>query len=129
MSSPAHEHFGQYKAMVAVVRHHLPELQVLLLDINCQVSKHLQRRMPTQAGDLRFYICGMHAKAGHNLECQLLFNSMFGQDLGRGCFGEGIEQLWVSPWKIWSLPACFHLLQHIWFALEGAAVLALALAL
>lgn len=47
---------------------------------------------------LRFYIGWLHAKAGHNLECQLAFNAMFGVGLGR-LFGEGIEQLWVGGRK------------------------------
>lgn len=44
---------------------------------------------------LRCFIGWLHAKAGHNVDCQLQFNAMFGEQLGRN-FGEGIEQLWVS---------------------------------
>ncbi|KAL4447657.1 hypothetical protein ABPG75_004876 [Micractinium tetrahymenae] len=95
MSSPAHEHFGQYSATVAVALALLPLLAVFVLDINCQFSKHLWRTLPLWAVRLRFYIDWLHAKAGHNLECQLAFNAMFGEGLGR-LFGEGIEQLWAG---------------------------------
>ena len=61
MSSPAHENFSQYKAMVALALHHVPELEVLLLDIGCQFSKHMQRRMPTWASRLRCFIGWLHA--------------------------------------------------------------------
>lgn len=104
LSSPAHEHFGQHAATVAVARYSvLPELEVLLLDINCQFSKYLRRELPEFADGLRCYIGWLHAKAGHNLECQLDFNAMFGNGLGR-LFGEGIEQLWVRGWMfMWLL--------------------------
>ncbi|KAL4424287.1 hypothetical protein ABPG75_001588 [Micractinium tetrahymenae] len=95
MSSPAHEHFWQYRAMLALARQFLPELEAVLLDINCQFSKNVEKRMPSVAAGLRFFIGWLHAKAGHNLECQLRFNAMFGDGLGR-CFGEGIEQLWAE---------------------------------
>lgn len=47
------------------------------------------------AVQLHCFIGWLHAKAGHNVDCQLKFNAMFCELLGR-CFGEGIEQLWVS---------------------------------
>lgn len=96
VSSPAHENFQQYVAMlyVALMVLRLP-LAALLLDINCQFSKHLKRLYPTLAANLGCFIGWLHAKAGHNLDCQLSFNAMFATGLGR-CFGEAIEQLWVS---------------------------------
>lgn len=94
LSSPAHENFAMYKALVSVALIHAPELSVLLLDINCQFSKHLARRLPSAAAQLQCHIGWLHAKAGHNLECQLEFNAMFGKGLGRA-FGEGVEQFWV----------------------------------
>lgn len=110
MTCPANENFTQYVAMLAVARllGVLPEMEQLLLDINCQFSKHLAKRYPHLAHQLGCHIGWLHAKAGHNLECQLEFNAMFAAGLGR-CFGEGIEQLWVGaprqPLLLLGLPA------------------------
>jgi len=94
MTSPAHENFTQYAALLAVAYEHLPELQEMILDINCQFSKHLSKHYPDLAAGLACHIGWLHAKAGHNLDCQLQFNAMFASGLGR-LFGEAIEQLWV----------------------------------
>lgn len=80
-------------------------LQVLLLDINCQFSKHLRRNYPDLADNLRTYIGWLHAKAGHSVECQLQFNAQLAPGLGR-CFGEAIEQLWVGVFVVWHLVCC-----------------------
>lgn len=86
----------QYVALLAVARVALGlALQAFLLDINCQFSKYLKKNAPSLAIGMVFYIGWLHAKAGHNLECQLEFNAQFGTGLGR-CIGEFIEQLWVS---------------------------------
>lgn len=37
---------AQYIAMLKVLDRVLPELRVLLLDINCQFSKHLKKHFP-----------------------------------------------------------------------------------
>lgn len=95
MTSPAHENFTQYVALVAVAREHLPELAELLVDINCQLSKHLEKQYPHLVAGLGCHIGWLHAKAGHNLECQLQFNAMFAAELGR-LFGESIEQCWAG---------------------------------
>jgi hypothetical protein len=95
ISSPANENFMQYVALLAVARVGLGlALQAFLLDINCQFSKHLKKNAPGLAVGVVFYIGWLHARAGHNLECQLEFNAQFGTGLGR-CIGEFIEQLWV----------------------------------
>lgn len=36
----------QYVAMLGVLLQELPEIQVLLLDINCQFSRHLEKHFP-----------------------------------------------------------------------------------
>ncbi|KAL4447653.1 hypothetical protein ABPG75_004872 [Micractinium tetrahymenae] len=96
LTSATNENFAQYDAMMWVaVMEELPELQELLLDINCQYSAHCRAQLPSVAARLGFHIGWLHAKAGHNLECQLRFNAMFAAGLGR-CFGEGIEQLWAA---------------------------------
>lgn len=107
ISSPAHENFAQYVALLGVVQEGLGlTVETFLLDINCQFSKHLRANYPRLAGGMSFYIGWLHAKAGHNLECQLEFNAMFGGGEGR-CIGESIEQLWVSkPCKLCP-PCCF----------------------
>lgn len=105
MSSSEHENFGQYVAMLAVLRSTLlPEMEALLLDINCQFSRHVKNNVEQLADGLRFCIGWLHAKAGHNLDCQLEFNAMFAEGLGR-CFGEGIEQLWVRASKFLAAPS------------------------
>lgn len=97
MSSSANEHFGQYVAILALALlcGVLPEVQAVLLDISCQFSRHVQKHHPEWTGRLGFYIGWLHAKAGHNLECQLGFSAMLVAGLGR-CIGEWIEQLWVG---------------------------------
>lgn len=99
MTSTANENFLEYVTMLRVARELaeqgiLPPLEALLLDINCQFSKHLEKHFPSLAENLRCYIGWLHAKAGHNLECQLEFSAVFADGLGR-CIGEFIEQLWV----------------------------------
>lgn len=100
-----------------------PWLQVLLLDINCQFSKHLSRNYPALASNLHFYIGWLHAKAGHNLECQMQFNALLAPGLGR-CFGEAIEQCWVGRicWHVgcefWLL--CCMLVENVGWALAAA---------
>lgn len=99
VSSQHPENFVLYVAMLAVALYPsvLPELAAgfLLLDINCQFSKYLHRNFPDLAPAMRCCIGWLHAKAGHNLDCQLQYNAMFEGRLGR-CYGEMIEQLWVS---------------------------------
>lgn len=89
-------------------------VDAFFLDINCQFSKHVAANCGHLAAGIRFYIGWLHAKAGHNLECQLEFNGLFADGLGR-CIGEYIEQLWVRRCsrvgKGWSLQG-----QACWYA-------------
>lgn len=100
LTSDAHENFSHYAAMLGVARQMaadgatLPRLEAFLLDINCQFSKHLRNNYPDLADGLRCFVGWLHAKAGHNLECQLEYSAVFAEGLGR-CIGEYIEQLWV----------------------------------
>jgi hypothetical protein len=102
-SSSAYENFSLYAAMVGTARvleqtGRLPPLETLLLDINCQFARHLKRHYGTlysHPNPLRCFIGWLHAKAGHNLECQLEFSAAFADDMGRN-IGEYVEQLWVS---------------------------------
>lgn len=97
MTCQANENFTQYVAMLATMLQLgvLPEAETLLLDISCQFSRHLANRYPNLVPRLGCFIGWLHAKAGHNLDCQLKFNAMFASGFGR-CYGEGIEQCWVG---------------------------------
>ena len=94
LSGETHEQFAHYVALLAVLVPLIPGVLAVLLDINCQFGKHLRANYPTIAAGLKFYIGWLHARAGHNISCQLEYSAVFQGGLGR-CVGELIEQLWV----------------------------------
>ena len=101
---PTHESFGYYDLLLSIVQGDLAKsgrnLQGLMLDTCCRYCPHAKRDLPSWAGDGFIYNVGsLHSKAGHKLECQLAFSSMYTEGSGR-CIGESMEQLWVSVFMV-----------------------------
>ena len=76
-----------------------PGLAGLVLDTNCRFKAHAHRGSPALSADiaktLDYRIGLLHSKAGHKLDCQLKFSSMYQTGWGR-CIGENMEQMWVG---------------------------------
>lgn len=88
------EQFALYDVLLYALLKERP-VYAFVLDVNCRFSQHFKTRFtPPQAVTL-FLIGWLHSKAGHGLHCQLEYNAMFAEDMGR-CIGEQTEQLWVS---------------------------------
>jgi hypothetical protein len=99
---PTHESFAYYDLLLSGVHAELKkagiELKGLMLDTNCRYCPHAERDLAfdLKASEGFIYNVGwLHSKAGHKLDCQLKFSSMYSAGLGR-CIGESMEQLWVS---------------------------------
>jgi hypothetical protein len=105
LSGETPEQFAHYVALLVVLKTLLPTVTTVLLDINCQFGKHMQSKYPSIAAGLAFYIGWLHARAGHNIDCQLSYSAAYQTGMGR-CVGELIEQLWVrigettGPWPV-----------------------------
>lgn len=98
LSGETPEQFAHYVALLVVLKTLLPTVTAVLLDINCQFGKHMQSKYPSTAAGLAFYIGWLHARAGHNIDCQLSYSAAYQTGMGR-CVGELIEQLWVRREK------------------------------
>lgn len=95
--------FAHYVSLLAGLKPLLPGVTKVLLDINCKWGAHLEAHYPALAAGLQFYIGWLHARAGHNLSCQLEYSALFKGGMGR-CVGELIEQLWVRSSLSLALP-------------------------
>lgn len=98
LSTEFNENFFHYDALIwETVQPTAPSLKLLLLDNNCKYAAHARNHYSAAVPeDFRFNNGWLHSRAGHDLQCQLRFSSLYAEGVGRDT-GEGIEQLWVRP--------------------------------
>ena len=94
-----------------------PKLAGLVLHTNCRFKAHVHLGSPALSADiaqtLEYRIGWLHSKAGHKLDCQRKFSTMYQSGWGR-CVGENMELLWVSGDMGEGVGACFGQWHTLW---------------